>query len=451
MSPPGSTLDEEPFLVDSPPQNEDVQAEGGEGNSSEDEDDDDDDDDDDKEVSVNKKFDEITRDLKDNNIDLRDPAQLEDFAARNASYLSQKTTGDGDHNTLLHLLIEDAKDKAIDRYQPLVKRLIDLYPDLLGEKDSNEKTPLYLAIYKKRDKLVRAMCDAHPNIDAILNIPCSHSENCLHVAIRRNVSPKLAIFLIKHASEDTLCAKDDKGNTPLHLAVDYERCTDEQREIVETLIDRCNKAMDERTNEPTSFSPYRYHEYTRAKAAEAEAETKKAAKEKEKEAAQGKKDGSSAAGGDGPGGRDAAGAKSKVAPQGKDVKVPKLVTGSKGQGMPVLGKDLGRIELLRRVNTSSEAPLGKDRPNLLISIGVEGSRDVKGLNPKTPVAAESSSRRKKAEKKEVKVTEESAGMIRDYLKLHCMRTRNEEDAIDFLYGRNQGMSLPSPALSPHNL
>jgi hypothetical protein len=355
MNPPGSELDEEPFVVNSPLRDKDGEADDDEDTS---------DDEDDEQVSVKKKFEEITRGLKENKLDLRDAATLEKFATHNASYLGQKTAGDSDGNTLLHLLVEDAKDKVIDKYQPLVKLLIDRHPDLLREKDADEKTALYVAISKKRDKLVRFICDTHPEIDAILSIPCSRSENCLHVAIRRNVAPKLAVFLIEHASEETLCAKEDKGNTPLHLAVDYERCTDVQFEIVQALILRCDKAMDERTHMPNSFSPYRYHEHTHVEAKRAaEAEAKKAAKEKEKETAQGKKDDGSATGGDGrgdsAGGKDGVAAKFKVVTQAKDAKAPKPPTGPKGLGGASLGMEVGKIEPLRRLNMGSEAPLGK--------------------------------------------------------------------------------------------
>jgi len=453
MSPPGSTLDEEPFVVDSPARNKEVEVEKSEGGV-DDDDDDDGSDGDDEEVSDKKKFEEIMRDLKDEKLDLRDSAKLEQFAAHNASYLRQKTV-DGD--TLLHLIVEDARSGVIERYQPLVKLLIDSHPHLLGEKNHNERTPLCLAISKKREKLVRFMCDTHPKIDAILSIPWYRSENCLHIAMGRNITPELAVFLIEHASEGTLCAKDDKGNTPLHLAVDYQRCTDVQLDIVKALILRCDKALDERTNAPNSFSPYRYHEHTHA-------EAKKAAKEKEKEAAQGKKGKGSAAGGDGWGWTDGAGAKFQGAPQAKDAKAPKHVTDPKGQGGQFLAQELGKP--MRRVSISSEAPLGRyggasggsggagnggwkrsgEPPKLGLYIPTrrsgEGSSDGKGLNPKTTVASEES-RRKKREKEEVKVTEESAAEIRNYLKLHCMRTRNQEDVVDFLYGRNPGMYVPS--------
>lgn len=422
MSVAGSTLDEEPFVVDTPAREKDDSDISS-------------DDDDEEQVSVRRKFEEILRDLKNNQCDLRDAANLNSFILHNGSYLGQKTTGDGDHNTLMHLLVEDAKDKVFDKYQPLFKLLLDRHPELLAEKDSNEKTPLYVAISKKRDKLVRFMCSNHPKINSVLRIPCYHSENCLHVAIRRNVAPKLAVFLIQQADESTLCDKDDKGNTPLHLAVDYDRCTDAQLEIVTTLISRCDRAMDERTNTPNSFSAYQHHEYTRVESRKAaDAEAKKAAREKMKEGPQG-------VFGDGPG---------KIA----GAQPPKLGyavqqgTASIGHDAPFVGPESGKIGGLRRVNTGSELTwgkrLGSSEPTKLgmriPGSGGPGSVDGDSLNPKTPVAPKASSVRKKV-KEEVKVTEESANVIRNYLKLHCMRSRNHDDAVDFLYGRSQGMPL----------
>lgn len=445
MSPPDSTLDEEPFVVESPLREKDDEAQVSEASSDEE---------DDNIVTVKKKFDEILRDLKNDKYDLTDPTKLDDFATEYGNFLGKKTTNDSDQQTLLHLLVDDAKDKVVDKYKPLVKFLIDHHPDLLHVKDSNGKTSLYMAISKKRDKLVRFICSTCPDIDAILKIPCYHAGNCIHVAIRQKVTPNFADSLIKHAGEKTLCAKDHQGNTPLHLAVAYERCTNAQLKIVKALVQQCDKAMDERTEAPKFFSPYRYHEDTRAEAEKAaEEEAKKAAKEKEKDAARGRKDEGGAAGGDGPGGKDIASTKIKVATQGKDAKAPN----------PVMAKGLG--------NTSSEAPskkyegpgesysraggagtggyksaglgsgLGEPlRPGLNsrpLTSGL-GSSNGKESNPKSP-AVPKESRRKEREKKEVKVTEESANVIRSYLKLHCMRTRSHDKAVDFLYGRNQGM------------
>lgn len=432
MSRPSSTLDEEPCVIVSPTRDRDEA--GSESDTTTD-------DEEKSVVSVNKKFKDIMNDLKNGSFDPCDAAKLEHFAAHNASYLGQKMTADSDHNTLLHLLVVEAKDKVINKYKPLVKLLIDRHPNLLGEKDSNEKTPLYIAISKKRDKLVRFMCDIHHKIDDILSIPCYRCKNCLHIAVQKDI-PKLATFLISRASEGTLCAKDDKGNTPLHLAVDYKRCTDAQLGIVHALTLQCDRAMDARTSAPDAFSPFRYHEHTRAGA--------KTAKEKEKESSQRKKDEASAAGMDGLAEKDAVGVKPKFATQALDMKTQKPV-GPKEQGAET-----------DKTNMSNEAPLrkyggaggiysgsglmggGYRNAGLEFESSIEGlvNSNGKGSNPRTPVMPIANPRQER-EKEKAKVTEESAAAIRDYLKLHYMRTRNHDETVDFLYGRNQGESLLS--------
>jgi ankyrin repeat protein len=436
-----SAIDDEPEVVDSPHRDKELEAQDTDLEASSDEDDE-------EEVSAKKRFEEITHDLKSGQLDLRNEGKLKEFAIENASYLDQKTTGDGDHNTLLHMLVEDSKDKVFDTYQPLVKLLLERHPQLLGEKDSNEKTPLYIAISKKRDKLVRFMCDSHANIDSILSIPCYHSENCLHVAIRRNVSPKLAIFLIQRAGEGTLCAKDDKGNTPLNLAVDYERSTEAQLEIVEALIERCDKAIDERTNAPNFFSPYRYHEYTRAEWNKAAEAAKKASKD-EKDITPGRGEELSSAGRED---RDRFGAKAKTTRQTNDPKVPPPMPVPKAPSIPTPPgpeQSSKSNSSLRRVGTGERGIPGssdKDKyrklDDMALNIPLNISRAGASDGSRTPTTTKPI-RAKKRTKEEAKVTEESADTILNYLKLHCMRTRNHDDAVDFLYGRSQG-NPPSP-------
>ena len=424
-----SALDDEPEVVDSPHREKELEAQDTDLEPSSDEDDE-------EELSTKKRFEDIIRDLKSGQLDLlRNEARLQEFVVENANFLNQKTTGDGDHNTLLHMIVEEAKDKVFDIYQPLVQLLLKRHPQLLGEKDSNEKTPLYIAISKKRDKLVRFMCEAHPDIDTVLSIACYHSENCLHVAIRRNVFPKLAIFLIQKAGERTLCAKDDKGNTPLNLAVDYDRCTDAQLEVVEALILRCDKAMDERTNAPNFFSPYRYHEYTRAEARKAEAESKKALKD-EKDIISGRAEDPSSAGRE-----DRSSAKAKTMRQNDDPMVPPPMPMPKVPNIPILqGPEQRSNSNIRRVNTEDKGIGGSaESANKHVKLGemvLNIPRSGVSDGSRTPTTTKP--RAKKRVKEEVKVTDESADAILNYLKLHFMRTRNHDDAVDFLYGREQG-------------
>ncbi|KAH6715880.1 hypothetical protein BKA61DRAFT_334368 [Leptodontidium sp. MPI-SDFR-AT-0119] len=427
-------LEEELVMVDrhapdSPIREREPEADGQDSEASSD-------DDDEEEVSVGNKFKDIVRRLKEGKLDLRDPGKLQAFVLENASYLGQKTLGNGDHNTLLHLLVDDAKDKVFDIYQPLVKLLIDSYSQILSEKDSNEKTALYIAIYKKRSKLVRYICKNYKDIASILAIPCYRSENCLHVAIRRNVAPELACALIKYANETTLQAKEDKGNTPLHLAVAYDRCTDKQLEIVEALIAQCDKAMDERTNSDPPLSPYQYHEYTRIESRKAaEKEARQAAAEKEKATFQEKNEEGSTDG------QTAPGKDKKFAPQTVDPKAGKSGVGSKGAAASM---DAFKPGPLRRIATGMESPFvakntGATGHGDQLRLGTGLPMGFAGSNPGTPIAAKTDKLKKKKRepKEEPKVTEESAAVIRNYLKLYCMRTRNHDDVVDFLYGRNQ--------------
>lgn len=253
-----SALDDEPELVDHTHGATDNEGQDGEGSDTSEEESDD-------ESAATKKLNEIRRSLKNNELDLHDKSKLEDFIRRNESYLDKRFDGDGDHENLLHLIAKDGRDKAFDKYKPLVKLLLNRHPHLLEEKDLHEDTPLHLAISKKRDKFVRFICETYASrdISRILGI-YNHSGNCLHVAIKKNIPIKLTLFLIGYAGETTLRAKDNNGNTPLHIAVEYKRCTNAQLDIVQALVTKCDSALDQRTN--NSLSPYQYHHHTRKEA-----------------------------------------------------------------------------------------------------------------------------------------------------------------------------------------
>lgn len=73
-------------------------------------------DDEDEETSLARKFEELLAKLR--NIDVKDTQhELRNFEivetlANQTPWLAEKTAGDGEHNTLLHLLVEEAKDKV---------------------------------------------------------------------------------------------------------------------------------------------------------------------------------------------------------------------------------------------------------------------------------------------------------------------------------------------------
>ncbi len=74
---------------------------------------------------------------------------------------------------------------------------------------------------------------------------------------------KYTIKLIEKASEATLCATDQDGLTPLHLAVDYQRASEMQFNIVQALIAHGDAALDQYTLQSNEVSVYEYHQSTR--------------------------------------------------------------------------------------------------------------------------------------------------------------------------------------------
>lgn len=255
----------------------------------------------------------------------------------------------------------------------------------------------YIAISRKREKVVRLMCAMEKDIDSVFRISC-YQANCLHIAIKRNVAPKLLTFLIRIASEDTLRAKDDKGKTPLHLAVEYNQCTATQLDIVKELLNKCKGALDERTNPPNSFSAYRLHEDSRETARRvAEAEQK--AKEREKEATQA--------------------VDNSTKPKTSVKHDPKATMTMKGSAPPG-GAAASGVEpeknqkefSMRRTNTGLRGLSQKLALAVPGGAGASSSNDNKSAA--TVVEKKKSSRTKS--KTEIKVTEESANQIRYFLK-----------------------------------
>lgn len=215
---------------------------------------------------VSARFASIRYDLENNKVDLNDPTQFASFVSRYESCLGKKERVHED--TLLHALVSDAKDKVFEKYKPLVKLLIERYPGLLEETNDGQKTALYVAASKdRRNKLVRFICESVKDIGRIIGITCSQTENCVHVAIRKGASLDTLRLLIQHARPEDLLAKNIDGYTPLHLAVSYDRCVPNQVQLVEAIISRSDKTMDERTTSKDSskdkLSPFQYHEQTR--------------------------------------------------------------------------------------------------------------------------------------------------------------------------------------------
>ncbi|KAH0545484.1 hypothetical protein FGG08_000485 [Glutinoglossum americanum] len=165
----------------------------------------------------------------------------------------------GTRDTLVHKIVE--RDGHFEKLKPLLGLLLMRHPDILEKKDEDGLTALYKAIHKKQRDMVKFMCDKTPDSARALGVG-SKSENCLHLAIKKDAD--LAEYLIERCSEDMFEDPDlELKNTPLHVAVDYRLCTENQVRIVEKLLERCDRAIG--IHNRKGFTPYRYHLETKPK------------------------------------------------------------------------------------------------------------------------------------------------------------------------------------------
>ncbi|KAG6361334.1 hypothetical protein INS49_009559 [Diaporthe citri] len=178
--------------------------------------------------------------------------------------------------TALHILA-DKKLLEKDDFKDLVKYLVRSDRNLLLEVDDNTGyTPLHLAIYRRIRSMIKWICAACDEIDAAREAKGKGyidavlrkkgtllKRNCIHLAIDYAKSGKdKTASLVDMASAKTLADKDENGNTPLALAVEYKRCNEGQIKLVEATVERSDHFI--RSDPSHDFnekyqSPYMYH------------------------------------------------------------------------------------------------------------------------------------------------------------------------------------------------
>lgn len=170
------------------------------------------------------------------------------FAEKRHEKWSQ-TTRNERRNFLHFLAYLDRNSRSLLPW--LMSIAIFLHPTDMGVLDTFNRTPLSAAITVGNQffvnacmKIFRTKPEKGRDIQAALEkAECVEQdekkdvvETCLHVAINHNLKPESIKSIIENVSEKTFRMQDHKGRTPLHLAVDYEKCSPPQVDIVSHLL-----------------------------------------------------------------------------------------------------------------------------------------------------------------------------------------------------------------------
>jgi hypothetical protein len=146
----------------------------------------------------------------------------------------------------------------------LLRYMLEHHKARMDGIDNAGRRPLTLAIEEKKELFIETVLESSydaKDLQRILRMSASSMGNGIHAAINAGLSPRLTVALINKVSDDVLCQKDGAGCTPLHRAVEYERCREGQIEVVRALLDCGDLALDEKTNE--NLSVYQHHFSTR--------------------------------------------------------------------------------------------------------------------------------------------------------------------------------------------
>jgi ankyrin repeat protein len=475
-----SRLDDEPEIVENVEASARLEEESNRSepsDSASDPEDDNDDDSEEDEKSTKARFNEILAELrasgdkiKVGNLDLGDSADRNKFMRHNKAFLREKIQPK--NQTFLHL-IADSDKKSLKFHKRGIKKLVtDLIQledeDLLAQPDQDGKTPLFCAILLKNYRLVKTMCEAHKDIQSVIRIQkgTAPSTNCLHQAIMNQTTTEddeLLKELITLSGPETLCAMNEKGLTPLHLAVEYQRCDEAQCEIVQALVERCDdicpEALDkdyffkhedkDRSKSKDTLSVYRYCEHSFE---EYQAEQKLRSPENGVRANQ-------------------KATKSTVLDERSEVtdKNQKPEKNEKQRGK-LAAEDAVAPRPLRKQSTWSEAPPGKygikhelmKPPSAHIGAptGKFGTRNetVKPTKedqwvsnvlvtdfgsvkdrPQTPKQNKEPPKTSKKPNPKSQPRESNKEAIKQYLKRYYLRKKNHDEAVEFLCGSRQGM------------
>lgn len=195
------------------------------------------------------------------------------FVNNNLDWWRRKTH---DNSNFLHFLAR-YDDRTKPSLHLIMARAITKMTAEMGMMDKDRYTPLTLALLHNNYQFVHATCKnvsarTQESIGEALRSECEGQETerattCLHEAISWRQHYEFIKIIIGFAPKAMFSARDAKGRTPLHLAVEYDRCCAAQVGLVKELLLKGPAAMNVKIpGEFDSSTVYQYHERTRREA-----------------------------------------------------------------------------------------------------------------------------------------------------------------------------------------
>ncbi|KAF5673912.1 intracellular serine [Fusarium heterosporum] len=192
-----------------------------------------------------------------------------------------KLTWDG--QTFLHILAyANFNRKSAPSLQWLMNRVMLRMPHLMGRLDKTNRSPLTVALATGNEAFSYAACynlrdTTRQRFKEPLESECAslggeRDTTCLHTALTCNFNKEdLRQGIVKRicsfVPEQMFIVKDPRGRTPLHLAVEYERCCPGQHGVVEELLRYGPQALHVlipvKLSLNSTHSVYQYHMETR--------------------------------------------------------------------------------------------------------------------------------------------------------------------------------------------
>ena len=165
-----------------------------------------------------------------------------DFLDRHAEIADKCVTKGG--GNLLHRVVEVVHHNDVNpsHVELLVRQLVKRWPRLLADVNRDRQNPILMATRLRESRLVDYMisaCNDSDHLERALGEKAQEGKTCLHAVFQAPLRLSTIGRLIERASDDLLAVQDDRGRTPMHLAVSYSGlCSDPGTKLMALFMDR---------------------------------------------------------------------------------------------------------------------------------------------------------------------------------------------------------------------